>query len=60
MSISCAFIFPVIILGSLWSFGLSGIWFNFVGVNVLTSALGAILLIYVAREIKKKKSNVQI
>ena len=60
MSISCAFIFPVIILGSLWSFGLAGIWFNFVGVNVLTALLGAILLIYVAREIKKKKSNIQL
>ena len=60
MSISCAFVFPVIILASLWSFGLSGIWFNFVGVNVLTATLGAILLIYVAREIKRKKSETEI
>ena len=57
MSISCAFIFPVIILGSLWSFGLDGIWFNFVGVNALTSALAVILLIHVAREIKKRNSK---
>ncbi len=54
MSISCAFIFPVIVLGALWSFGLDGIWFNFVGVNILTAILGAILLLRVVREIKRK------
>jgi len=57
MSISCAFVFPVIILGSLWSFGLDGIWVNFAGVNALTSILGAILLIFVAREIRTKNNN---
>ena len=54
MSISTAFIFPVIILGALWSFGLPGIWFNFVGVNILTAILGAILLIFIVREIKRR------
>ena len=57
MSVSTAFIFPVIILGSLWSFGLDGIWFNFVGVNMLTAALGSILLIRVGGEIKVKMLN---
>ncbi len=59
MSISCAFIFPVIILASLWSFGLDGIWVNFVGVNALTSALGIVLLIFVAREIRRKTSKIK-
>ena len=54
MSVCTAFFFPVIILGALWSFGLDGIWFNFVGVNALTAVLGIVLLLYVAREIKRK------
>jgi len=54
MSVSTALIFPVIILGSLWSFGLDGIWFNFVGVNMLTAALGIILLVRVGKEIKAR------
>ena len=54
MSVCTAFVFPVAILGALWSFGLDGIWFNFVGVNMLTAALGSVLLARVAREIKKK------
>ena len=54
MSVCTAFFFPVIILGALWSFGLDCIWFNFVGVNALTAVLGIVLLLYVAREIKRK------
>ncbi len=56
MSVSTALVFPVIILGSFWSFGLDGIWFNFVGVNILTAILGLILLLIVAREIKRKSA----
>ncbi len=59
MSVSTALLFPVIILGALWSFGLDGIWVNFVGVNVLTALLGVILLIKVAREIRRKMSEIQ-
>ncbi|MBQ9749751.1 MAG: MATE family efflux transporter [Clostridia bacterium] len=54
MSVSTALIFPVIILGSLWNFGLDGIWFNFVGVNMLTAILGVILLVRVGKEIKMR------
>ena len=54
MSVSTALIFPVIILGSLWSFGLDGIWFNFVGVNMLTAILGVILLVRVGKEIRAR------
>ncbi len=54
MSVSTAFIFPVLTLGALWSLGLDGIWFNFVVVNVLTATLGAILLLRVIREIRGK------
>lgn len=56
MSVSTALVFPVIILGALWSFGLDGIWFNFVGVNILTAILALILLLIVAHEIKRKSA----
>ena len=57
MSVCTAFVFPVIILAALWSLGLDGIWFNFVGVNILTAILGALLLLYVVREIKRKRKE---
>ncbi len=57
MSVCTAFVFPVIILGALWNFGLDGIWVNFVGVNMLTATLGVILLTRVGREIRRKSRN---
>lgn len=54
MSVATALVFPVILLGALWSFGLNGIWANFVGVNLLAAVLGVILLLRVVKEIKKK------
>ena len=60
MSVAIAFVFPVILLGALWSFGLDGIWANFVGVNMLATALGIILLIRVAKEIKSKNTEIQL
>ena len=55
MSVGVAFVFPVILLGALWHFGLDGIWFNFVGVNALAVLLALFLLWRVAREIKQKE-----
>jgi len=57
MTVSTAFVFPVILLGALWSFGLDGIWFNFVGVNILAAILGGVLLIRTMREIGKKEKH---
>lgn len=57
MSVSTALVFPVLMLGTLWSLGLDGIWLNFVGVNVLATVLGAILLVQVFREIRRKNTN---
>ena len=54
MSIGTAFVFPVIMLASLWSLGLDGIWLNFVGVNILATILGISLLFKVRGEIRKK------
>ena len=57
MAVAVAFVFPVILLGALWGFGLDGIWFNFVGVNALAAILAAVLLLFLAREIKKKSKG---
>lgn len=55
MSVAVALVFPVVLLGALWSFGLDGIWFNFVGVNFLATILAAILLKRISGEIKKRE-----
>ena len=57
MSVAVAFVFPVVLLGALWSFGLDGIWFNFVGVNALAAVLAGGLLIPLLREIRKKEKE---
>lgn len=57
VSVGTAFVFPVLLLGALWRFGLDGIWFNFVGVNMLTAGLCAILLTALLKEIKKKEKD---
>lgn len=54
MSVCTAFVFPVTVLCLLWNLGLDGIWLNFVGVNILASALGILLLVRVGREIRRK------
>ena len=56
MSVSVALVFPVTIMGALWSFGLDGIWFNFVGVNALAAVLGLVLRAVINSEIKKKET----
>lgn len=61
MSVAVAFVFPVVLLGALWNFGLDGIWFNFVGVNALAAVLSAILLMRLMKEIREREtSNLEI
>ncbi len=55
MSVSIAFLFPVLMLGAMWSLGLTGIWLNFVGVNLLGAILAIALLALVIREVRKKR-----
>lgn len=57
ISVGTAFVFPVVLLGALWSFGLDGIWFNFVGVNILSALLSVVLLIRLLGEIKRKEAE---
>jgi Na+-driven multidrug efflux pump len=55
LSVGTALVFPVLLLGALWNFGLDGIWFNFVSVNFLTTILSAFLLMRIGREIKARQ-----
>lgn len=57
MAVAVAFLFPVLLLGAFWNFGLDGIWINFAGVNMLAAILSAFLLIGLMKEIKKKESE---
>ena len=56
LSVGTAFLFPILLLGALWPFGLDGIWFNFVGVNILAAALSLVLFLRLLREIRKKQA----
>ena len=55
MSVSVAMVFPVLLLGSLWSMGLDGIWLNFTGVNFLAAILAGYLLLRLGKEIKRRQ-----
>lgn len=59
ISVGTAFIFPVFLLGALWSFGLDGIWFNFVGVNALAAILSIFLLSRLTKEIAKREKETE-
>ena len=57
MSVSTALVFPVLLLGGLWSFGLDGIWANFTGVNLLAAVLAGVLLVRLSKEIHRRESE---
>lgn len=56
MSVGTALVFPVALLGALWSFGLDGVWFNFVGVNFLAAIVAVVLLARLGKEMKERKT----
>jgi len=58
ISVTTAFISPILLLGVLWPFGLDGIWFNFVGVNIIAATLSLILLSFLLREIKNRENQI--
>ena len=60
MSVSIAFVFPLLSLALLWNLGLDGIWLNFLVTTALTAVLGVILMIPIMREIKRKEMNIAL
>lgn len=57
MSVAVAFVLPVVLLGALWPFGLTGIWLNFLGVTFFAAVLGFVLLLIILREIKNREKT---
>ena len=57
MAVAVALVFPVIMLGALWTLGLDGIWINMVGTSALAAILAVILLIRLGKEIKRKSNE---
>lgn len=53
ISISTAFIFPMLLLFALQGVGLDGIWFNFAGTNALAAVLSIAVLAKERKEIMK-------
>ena len=58
LAVAVALIFPAILLGALWELKLDGIWLNMVGTSILAGILAVILLMRVAREIKRKEKAI--
>lgn len=55
MSVGTAMVFPILLLGALWTFGLDGIWFNFVGVNAIAAIVAVVLLAQLLKEIRRRE-----
>ena len=53
ISVSTALIFPVILIGVFWPFGLTGIWLNFAGTSILAGILSLIILKKMRRELNQ-------
>ncbi|MBQ4042440.1 MAG: MATE family efflux transporter [Clostridia bacterium] len=46
LSTSIALVFPVLLLGALWNWGLTGIWLNMAGTSALALILGIALILH--------------
>ncbi len=53
LSLCKSMVFPIALIYALTPFGLDGLWFNYVGTSILAGIMGVILLLYVARRLKK-------
>ncbi len=57
LSVCVALVFPALLLGGLWNFGLDGIWLNVPGTAVLSTALGMLLLHNIWKKSGKRCEN---
>lgn len=60
VSVGVALVFPVIVLGSFWGFGLDGIWLNMTGTSALAFILSFVLVMLVFKEIKSMEKTGEI
>ena len=54
ISVSTAFVFPVILIALLWPLGLTGIWLNFAGTALLAGIMSLIILIKLRNELYRE------
>lgn len=54
IAVGVALVFPVMMLGALWTFGLDGIWLNMVGSSALAAILALILLMKIGKDMSKE------
>lgn len=57
ISVGTAFVFPILLLGSLWNWGLDGLWFNNAGVNALAVIVAVILLTRLGKEMIARENE---
>ena len=57
ISVGVALVFPVIVLGSFWKFGLDGIWLNMTGTSALAFILSFVLVMFVFKVIKSMEKT---
>ena len=57
ISVSIALVFPVILIGVLWPFGLTGLWLNHFGTSILAALLAGILLMKFWKGFSKKAAE---
>ncbi|MFT3983506.1 MAG: MATE family efflux transporter [Lachnospiraceae bacterium] len=50
ISISTAFVFPVLLLGALWPLKLAGLWLNFPGTSILAAILSVAVMLQFRKE----------
>ncbi len=53
ISVSTALVFPVILIGALWSLGLTGIWLNFAGASLLAGVMALVIMKKVRPELHR-------
>lgn len=53
LSVSTAFVFPLLLIGILWPLKLTGIWLNFPGTYLLAAVLAVGIMLRVRREWKE-------
>lgn len=57
LSVCVALVFPVTMLGALWSMGLDGIWLNMFGTSVLSAILAFFLIRWVMKGTKSSRGD---
>ena len=56
LSVTSALIFPLIVIGILWPWGLKGLWLNMFGTSILVDVLAALMLLHTHKTLRVQKN----